>query len=596
MNLAAQIYLYIVNKMGQVLNSAGPALTNWGSKVSKEFNKVAGRTFGVAQAFTFIKGSMEESLNRAKQFINLGKRMGMPADEVAKLERYAEQAGINVTSLGRGMTSLSKNAGMALGDMNSKMGGLARQLGLTREQLYKIRGGGLEAFVEVRRAMDSVQSAGQRQQIWIQLLGERYTELREFVEMTADEMEEMIEKQTGMSAPTIESVGETQKAWGNMFADLSVLIADFLRDCEPIVGIIRVVLNLIMTIARVVMWLFGMLSSGIQIVLGGIVDVVRALYALATGDFKMLWKTADGFVKRMGDAWKKSKAAYKGVESDWEGAKAGLGQIIGERYSVDMPNKRPVEQVLADRRTGEDVFEYEKQLKLQEAIERKREDSLLQDEAKIDNLKKIVELNEHEARLIQEKYGVNYKETKEYLEYLNKREDKLKEIANLEYELAKKRYDTSVSWIDLANEYYLKEMELTYKSEAEIREAKARQAADKIELLQRELEKMQADSKYYSEADIAKKQQEIYKLAMDTTNMLRKPIDNVDYKATSLQSVGGGGAVSLAAVSIAKAQLMQQQESNRWLQIMAEKIDQSGAQQAMEYGAYYARTIGGGRR
>jgi hypothetical protein len=595
MNLA-QLWLTVKNLMGPVLGSAQNQVNSWGGKVAQQFNKVAGRTFGVAQAFTFVKGSMEESLNRAKQFVNMGKRMGMPADKVAQLERYSEMAGVNLASLGRGMTSLQKFAGQAMSDMNSKQGSYARQLGLTREQLNRMRAGQVEAFIEVRKAMDAIPSKGEQTRLWIAILGERFTELREFVEKSAQEMEDAQEGQIAMSHQTIEAVAETQKAWGNMWAELSVLIAQFIRDNEPLIGMLRISLNLVMMLVRTFAFLFGQVMSLAQAAFLVVKAFVQLRQAIKTGDYSGLKDTSKQFEKVVDEANEKRTEWLQGLKRDVGGISAGGYQMIGRRTSVDMPNARPVEPILQDRRTYEDVFEYEKAMRTQEAIERKREDSLLVDQAKIDNLKEIVKIEEYEEKLLEERFGYLYKETKEYLEYFNKKKEKLREIEKLEYDLAQKRYDNAVSWIDLANEYYLKEMELTYRSEADIREEKARQAVDKIGLMQKELQKMQQATDVYSEADITKAQQEIFKLAADTAQMLRKPIENIDYKANSLQTVGGGGNISFSALSIAKAQLMQQQESNRWLQILARQTEMSGSYDAIRAANTYARTVGGGLR
>jgi hypothetical protein len=597
MNLAAQIYLYVKNLMGPTLAAAGGKLQGWGSKVGTEFNKLAGKTFGVAQAFTFIKGSMEESLNRAKQFVNLGKRMGMPADEVAKLERYAEMAGVNIHAMNKGFLSLQKFSGGAMSDINGEMGVLSRNLGMNRDQLMKVRAGGMDAFIEVRKQMEKIPSAADRAQYWVKILGDRYSELRDFVDKTPEEMAAISESQIAMGATTIESVGESQKAWGNMFADLSVMIAEGIRDSEPLIGVIRMLLNLLMIVLRTFAAIFGILSTVIQLVFAVVNLLKDGLLGLVTGGFKKKWQSfGENVSKLMSDRASALNDTNKAIYRDVDGAAAGWAQTYGKRINIDMPQKRDVEKVKDDRRTLDDVHQYQKHMKTQEAIDRQREDSLLVDQAKIDNMKKIVEIQEYEAQLIKDKFGTEYKHTKEYMEYLNKRMDKLKEIEKLEYELAQKKYDDAISWIDLANDYYLKEMEITYKSEAEMRDQRAKNATEKIQLMQAELEKMLGSPDRYSGTEIAKHQQAMYKLIQDTSLDLRKPLDPVDYKADSLASVGGGGNVSTSAISIAKAQLMQQQESNRYLRILAEQLAGSGALGAIDAAGVYARNIGGGVR
>lgn len=561
------------------INKAKSKLGELGGAIGGGLKEQVGKIFSVKQAFTMLKGTMEEALNRAKQYNNLAAQMGIPAVEVAKLDKAAERAGINVSALSKSMSLVQKFAGEAMGGAAEKTKVLNTQLGATPDQMNKLMGGGTEALATASDLLMNVKDSGMRATLGMKLFGEKWTEIKPLIEKGGDAIRNMGSDQNTWGDTTQKSLTRTQLAWANMWNEISVLSAQVLEFIEPIIGILRYIGNEILIIVRVAL---AALNNGLDAIKFTIVGIKWALLqlldALPFVDMseeirkteKDLNRLADGINKRTGET-------VDAVKKDIDGMVAAANQVYGLENKVSEGinyAKKPVDEKSKETRTAEEIEQYEEQLKKQRELDIARKLSNATDEKKVDILREQLDLLREQEEELKKKHPEKYKETKEYLELQNKIADQNDKIKKQEISDAKKLYDAEVAFSDLSNERRIKDLENADADEMDIFNEKMRQQMEKTVRLAAELKALGTSG---SDDDRRKKAMELVKAAGEGKDMIAKQKKKDAGGAeisNSLQSIGGGGAV--AYVSYQQQALDEAQKTNENLEKLIQIAENAG--------------------
>lgn len=561
------------------INKAKSKLGELGGAIGGGLKEQVGKIFSVKQAFTMLKGTMEEALNRAKQYNNLAAQMGIPAVEVAKLDKAAERAGINVSALSKSMSLVQKFAGEAIGGAAEKTKVLNTQLGATPDQMNKLMGGGTEALATASDLLMNVKDSGMRATLGMKLFGEKWTEIKPLIEKGGDAIRNMGSDQNTWGDTTQKSLTRTQLAWANMWNEISVLSAQVLEFIEPIIGILRYIGNEILIIVRVAL---AALNNGLDAIKFTIVGIKWALLqlldALPFVDMseeirkteKDLNRLADGINKRTGET-------VDAVKKDIDGMVAAANQVYGLENKVSEGinyAKKPVDEKSKETRTAEEIEQYEEQLKKQRELDIARKLSNATDEKKVDILREQLDLLREQEEELKKKHPEKYKETKEYLELQNKIADQNDKIKKQEISDAKKLYDAEVAFSDLSNERRIKDLENADADEMDIFNEKMRQQMEKTVRLAAELKALGTSG---SDDDRRKKAMELVKAAGEGKDMIAKQKKKDAGGAeisNSLQSIGGGGAV--AYVSYQQQALDEAQKTNENLEKLIQIAENAG--------------------
>lgn len=584
MNFIIQFILRAVNRVGPAVASAKGALASLFSAAGKGIANYAKKGFTAAAAIRFLKGSMEESLNRAKQFTNLAERMGMTAEQVAELDRAAEKAGISVTTIGKGMIQLQKFGTEGLEKSTERGRKLTAVLGLTSVELNKVRKGGMEAYAEMARQIQKIPNESQRTYIWTQLLGESYQQMKGILDMTPESIENLNKDQVRMSEDTTNGVTRLQRVWGDLWASVSVGVGELLEALEPLLAFIG---GLLVGAVHV-------LRMGIQ-ALGGTIDVVMLV---AFGLLRVLgqlfgqddWvKTADAGIKnyseRLVNRVDEVKKQYEDLEETTSNAeksimKEGTGSV-GERARLLNDDRD-------DKRSAEDIHNYIEQQKVQRKAFVEQELALQPEQHKLRLLKEQLEVMDEQVDKMKERYGTGYKETKQYLEYLTARRKQEAEIYKAEMAHKDRLRARETWWMEFRNKRTLDIMDKEMYWEEDIFKQTVDNKMNMALRLQQEIEDM-SQRQYQSEEELDKKRQELAEKlhdiemsALDERNRVREMSATIG-AVSNIQKVGGGGA--FMAYDYSKAQLMATQNTN----FILERIEKILSSQAMGAGAGYYR-------
>lgn len=571
------------------LASAKSAIGGLGSKLGDGLKDQVGKIFSVKGALDMLKGTMEEVLNRAKQYNNLGKRMGIPAVEVQKLDKAAEAAGINVASLARAMVLVQKFGGEAMSESSKKTKILVNTLGASKEQLKVLASGGKESLALLSDLMGKIGDDAERDYVGIKVLGEKWTELKPLIEEGGDAIRNAGKLQTTWSQTTQESLTRTQKAWAGLWNDLSVLTADLMQDLEPVVGALRIVGNVIIAILRIIINLVGFAIKAVQALFWGIVSIINGLsggwewvsnLGIGGADAKKDYReTSKRFEKVVDSAVEQEENLMENLGKDLNGAIAGAAQISGT--DVEMAKKKKRSSQVKDTRTMEERQAYEEMLEKQKETLLATDLQNAKEEEKLDILKKQLDLLQEQEEELKKKHPEKYKETKEYLELQQKLAEQQRKIALQQRKDAKDLYDAQVSFSDLANERKIAKMKAAGATDEEIQAEVVAQQKEAAVRLSEELDALNKD-KLASDDERRKKTLELAKQigkaedAIYEQQKKDKEAANEGGKASvsSLQAVGGGGA--FAVTSMAARQLTEAQETNRLLEELVALSERNG--------------------
>ena len=549
--------------MSSTIDAAKAKVGGIGGALGGALKNSVGRIFSASAAMTMLKGTMEEVLNRAKQYNNLGMRMGLPATEVAKLDKAAEHAGINVASLGRGMMLMQKFGAEGLAGTTERARVLTAGLSLTREELEKMKQGGKAGLALLADKLKAVGDEGARDAMGIKILGEKYFEMKQMIEMGGDAILKAGDDQATWNEQTQDSLSRMQRAWANMWNELSVATADFMSTLEPLIGILRFLINVAMPAVRLVLWVVGQALLGI----GGIIAYVNLRWQKLFGDKKDV-REAEAAISNLADrSAELNKNLKEGIKRDLEGAAKGARQTIGLKTGDEGYKGKGAAAPITDSRTMEEKEAYEKALKEQRKIKNEKDLEVAQEEEKLRLMAEQLMLMKEQEKIIKEKHPTMFEKTAEWLELQNKIEDQQKKMRkerrDQDIAESKREYDITRA----AAKRRLALLKETSLDEAEIFEEEFKMKQDEIVRLGEELYALQRDE-FATNEDRRKKVAEIAEAMGEADVMLAKREESargsgVLAKVDSLQKVGGGGATGITPLNVAKQSLSELQKLRR---------------------------------
>jgi hypothetical protein len=571
------------------INKAKGAMAGIGSKLGDGLKGQIGKVLSVSNAFTMLKGSMEEVLNRAKQYNNLGKRMGIPAAEVQRLDKAAERAGINMASLQRAMSLVQKFGGEAFGGTAKKAQDVSKQLGLTKEQMLKMREGGTEGLAAIADALVKIEDSGERGAIGMAVFGEKWPEVQNLIEGGGEGIRKMGEGQTRWGVTTQDSLTRVQKAWSNMWNDISVTAAELIELFEPLVGIFRILANVVMILVRLL--IYGLINAmdTVRMAVLGLLWVLNKLgsalgFSGADKALKDVEKQMDETATRME---KRKETLKDNLKKDGEGMMKGAAQTIGFATGEEEPFKARVNKPAKDTRTQDEKDAYEQALKGQESARVEAELQNATEEKRISLMREQLYLLRKQEEELRKKHPERFKETKEYLELQKQIAAQMKSISTAQRTEDLRLYAMRVEFTELAGKRRVAIMKDNGETEEAIEEEVMKQKMEKVARLADEM-KYTLNDTMATNAERQKKAKELAEAIADTEDDIRKKraaalASGGSAAVDSLQRMGGGGGVVIGGLAVQT--LKAQEQSNKHLAELVE-IAKKGGVFAITSGTY----------
>ena len=488
---------------------------------------------GLALGFKEVYGKIMEASYEAKKFVVTGKRLGMPAQEIAKLSRYAEQAGMNVGTMGRAVLLLQKNANSGMKDTNESTGILVQKLGMSEAALAEVRKGGVNAFAKVREAMGDTMDEGEQMAVWQQLIGQRAFEMAEYLKKSPEEMREATENSISMSEKVIQSLASGQKAYANFQAEISKLFGELADNWGWLFGAVG--------------WILTALMSGIRMlrIVGTLVETTAAaLYGIFTLDFGPMKSSMEKLGRTFGEVTEDLKRDAGVLFGGGPEEKKGGG------------SKGTAAKTL---RTMEEIVAYNKALKTylekQYEIGKSLTDN---DDVKLYLLKEQSNQIQHQINLLKERAKLEGTQLEDYLTF---QQNKLK--TDLEIERVQKagyqtRRDQAAEEETLLREHAVAMNDLStnpnrFYSEGINSTIAARRKAEKASAdYEATMNDESATPEQVNKSKLAYLgARNGYEQAIAAAQQQQKPNALVD----NMQSIGGGGRIGMNTTGISAAQL-----------------------------------------
>lgn len=553
------------SKMGMLQNIIGSGAVSSALKVA-----------GLAGGWSSVYAKMLEASYEAKRFTVQSERLSIPVAQVAKLSRYAESSGINLSTMGRGMMMLQKFAGEALESSASKSGKLASNLGLTSNMLREIQKGGVDSFAEIKNALDQTVPEAEQTAIWIEIIGQRAFELGNFLKETPEKMREAGKESSAMSRETIEALVKGQKAYANFQQDISILAGESAVAFGPVLAILGAILRIIL-----------MLVAALTMV---IPNAIRAMFNVIQNAWMRTRSVLPSWLGGVSDEEKEDfiKKNQKDIDSALTAAKSGLRFIehnATEAFRPFMPDEEKRSNEVSsvydpnDSRTLTQKVQYENYLKEKEEKARGSDDDVKAaktDGDRLRSLERLVHRLKFDEVIMRATYGRSVMMTKEYLELIEKTKQAEDELAKARYENYKKNIDYLKSVRDEQSKFTLEMMRLSglFKDQDIYRfelNTKMEELAAKRRQVRAQEEEFKAGRISLNDVDyLGQRKMENEIIAFIASKAAEGQGDGSAAKGDSMQRIGGGGQYGISVDDIPKKSLRNLEAIRMLLQRMAE--------------------------
>lgn len=516
--------------------------------------------------FSSITAAMSESLEKAKLFTNDAARLGMTAGEVAKLDRFCQQTGTSIDSMGRGMMLLEKFSTTALDGTNKKTNELVQKLHMSKEELHKMQEGGPEAFALLADKMKGIASEGERAAIAQGVLGRRAYEFNNLLEAGGKFIRDNAKDATAMSEGTIATLAPIQHEFGEIGAELKKLAGELVQALAPLMPVIDTILRVFMMILRVIN-LVTLVFEWWQYQFAWLVLKATQFYNIFATN-KIDTTDMEKSVDKLG---KKMKDTGNNMVEGWKRDVKAIGSSI-EAATADLPEERrrggggggPVR----DELTEAEKEAAEKAKKAAEHEERQARLANATKEEKLALLDEEIAKQDELIEAIKKEHPELYKNTAEYMKAEAEKTKFRAEQEKIRRELEKKENDFKEKNALMFDAFDRKieenrikrQQEDNHATKAEVFKAQMDSIYGEASKALEELSQMESQKGKFTPEQLLAKRKEFLSIVekgdkeeMKMEEEARKTKANIT--ADSLQKIGGGGATFLQGVGDTKKQI-----------------------------------------
>lgn len=566
------------------LDSVKSSMSGFGQSMAGQFTIATLAADAFKKVLHALGDAMLESVSKSKEYVVLGKRLNMSAEEAAKLSRAAEIAGVQADSLGRGFLTMQKWANDALSNAHGKAGMLAQKLGLNNDELNKIRNGGVEAMAVLKEKMAAMNSEGEESIAWEDVLGKRLAyQLMPVLEKSSEEMKGMAENMIVMDQATIENLAAIKHSWGDLVGDFNKGAGELMSGLGPIIHVLIALGNALMPIIHIL----GGLAVATDVAAEAFATLclwfVKAHNWMSDEkwDTTDLEKTIDGLEKR---ANYRAKKILDSIGQDFKNVGENLELAGGpDAANFKTPEEMKAEKEAADKRAAEYAKAHpalsEEEKKEADKYRKEREEKQYKEKYANSTDKERVGLLDEELKILDEKmskFDELHRQTKEFMVLEDERTALIDKQAKLKEKMQREE-EKGVVKMSLLNDKFnkymqdaaIKRMKDRGVTEQEIYKQTMAQQWSDAKRTYEELAKMNEDASVTEDEKRKKREEllEIYKKADEATIAHEKiMLSGTGVKGDSLQAVGGGGAIQATALDISKDQLEVMRDSYKRLQ------------------------------
>lgn len=228
-----------------------------GGSMIGTLGKLAAAFYIVRHAVHGLTSGMEEALEKAHKFAIISERIGMPADKVAQLGELADESGTSIESIGKAIMNLQKWADQGIGGTNKKVTELAERLGISRDEMERLRLGGGDALGIVADKLRDINDEGERNALTTQLMGKKGYELSNILSMTSDQIKKSMDKQIALTQEQINSLNPIKEVMHDIGDTWTSVSADMMMSLDNLLPPLTSILFTMIDLANVVSTFFS---------------------------------------------------------------------------------------------------------------------------------------------------------------------------------------------------------------------------------------------------------------------------------------------------------------------------------------------------
>lgn len=265
-----------------IKSSVDQLASSLGGQLAKSFGVVAIGT----KVFGMLKQSITELAAEARQFQSISRRFNMPIGQVQDLKAVAEESGVSLNQMARGLKGVEKTFADAATNPSGKKGALLRSLGISPEDLKSSSDDAKSSLVKLRDIIRRYKDEEVRDRVGQELVGTQYNiAFKMAVEMDSDSFTE--------ATSAVEHLTDAQIASNAGFGKLG---RDFAREAKGSFQWLMDALTATFTVLKMV-WDFLIL---------GLVEVKLTFQALGS-DVMAFFEMMMRGIRNTSTAWAKFK-------------------------------------------------------------------------------------------------------------------------------------------------------------------------------------------------------------------------------------------------------------------------------------------------
>lgn len=432
-----------------MFDKAKDYIKNFRQTINTNLLNTMGAATMASKAIGYVTSTMREVTAEAKKFEQQSARLGVAPEQIAKLNKLSEESGVPFRAITKGLNQVKKAAAEALIDPNSDMAETFKKLGIDAATLGEASKDPMMVFGQISDKINEIADDSEQLKAIEAVFKQNGFMLKGMIEMGSKGQRELVEGNTTMGALTIAQNAEMKDAWEKFWDVIKNGFAMFGIVLNPIVQLLRILLNVIQlliqgawTLTMVLKAIFGAaLITIIFGVVGAITALVQAVGYLVTAlgyltfsdKMKQAGRDTIAFAKEMRkEAGGMMKEAFKAQGEDLgDSLKSGIERAAGDAEDIIAAGKGAVKGYSPEEEKAEGERRFKQEQDLTEARKKYNDEVRKGMLIGADDIVKRRELEMELEEIKKEGWkfaSAKQKETKEYYEWLTRQQTKLNEI------------------------------------------------------------------------------------------------------------------------------------------------------------------------
>ena len=329
-----------------MFDKAKEYIKNFRQTINTNLLNTMGAAAMASKAIGYVTSTMREVTAEAKKFEQQSARLGVAPEEIAKLNKLSNDAGVPFKTITKGLNQVKAAASEALIDPSSDIAQTFEKLGIDATTLAQAGKDPMMVFGQISDALNAIGDDGQQMQAIDDVFKANGLMLKGLIEMGSSGIKKNYEDAISMTPLMIAQNSAMEDAWGKFWEVLKNGFTYFAVVLNPIIQAVRIMLNGLQMCVQVV-WLlvnafknliganlaimFGSIGVSIGICVSAIGAFIKALGYLTFSDtLKEFGDDALSLGKSLTNASVQMAGdALKGQLDDLKDTYAKTGQRIG---------------------------------------------------------------------------------------------------------------------------------------------------------------------------------------------------------------------------------------------------------------------------